>query len=321
MIFSDSNFILQLCFDKHIPSYYHNIVVNTLSGHKIEGTHEQVKQGESTKISVLYDIPNYLEVTPLATKPVVDIKKVAMYEGYLIDLNKFKGVDELVSQTLSRNPRKNLISKHKKLELNHQIRYEYYYGHIDKNQYDDLFTVCYTLMEARFKQKKIFNRYLLDWSYYHKVFYPKILAKEASICVIYDQTKPITITLNFHQADIVFSFIQIYDVDYYKYSLGDIAMYKNIQWCYKNDFSIWDLSKGATDNKVRWSNHTYRFYCHLIFNRKSVVSKMLVNLQTQKLKIKQFLRDKGIIGGLFQLDRVYYYTNMKKLKNGKTFKL
>ena len=170
-------------------------------------------------------------------------------------------------------------------------------------------------MEARFHQKKIYNRYLLHWKYYYDQFYPKILTKEASICVIYDKTKPITITLNFHKADIVFSFIQIYDTDYFKYSMGDIAMFKNIEWCYQNQYNVWDVSKGATENKLRWCNHIYQFNYHLFYNNKSLISTIKAYYLSLILNIKQLLRDRGIIGGIFQLDSLYYYTKIKKLKN------
>jgi hypothetical protein len=33
------------------------------------------------------------------------------------------------------------------------------------------------------------------------------------------------------------------------------------------------------------------------------------------MKFKQWLRDKGVIGGVLQLDRIYYYTRKRQLKN------
>ncbi len=170
-------------------------------------------------------------------------------------------------------------------------------------------------MVKRFHQKKIYNRNLVKWKYYQDLFYPMILDRKASIFVISDQEKPITITLNLHISDIVFSHIQIYDVDYSKYSMGDIAIFKNIEWCYKNNINLWDFSKGATVNKLRWSNHIYQFDYHLFYNNNSLISKIMVNYITLKLIFKQLLRDRGIIGGVFQLDNLYYYTKMKKLKN------
>lgn len=309
------NFVLDLCFEQCLQPTYGNSIINKLSGQEIKVFQDTAKSQPFPKRFMVTDIPDYLNVEILKTEGQIELVRVPQYKGYALDLTKFKSVDELVNQTFSRNPRKNLRAKHRKLESTHEISYQFYHGAIDKNHYDHLFDICYDLMESRFLQKKIYNRYLLDWKFYFDLFYPKILSKEASICVIYDQLKPITITLNFHKDDIVFSFIQIYDVDYFKYSMGDIAMLKNIEWCYQNQFNIWDVSKGATENKLRWSNHIYQFEYHLFYHSKSRVSKTLCTLAAKKLKLKQLLRDKGVIGKYFQLDRFYYYTKMKKLKN------
>ncbi|WP_422080660.1 GNAT family N-acetyltransferase [Ulvibacterium sp.] len=308
------NFVLQLCFNHSILPYYLKTIVNKLSEKELKVTNHTNESYLASKFCMVCDIPDYLDIRPLESKAGISLIKIPQYKGYLIDLKKFDNVDDLIGKTLSRNPRKNLRAKLRKLELNHDISYQFYYGKIDKDHYDYLFEVCYSLMEARFHQKKIYNRYLLDWKYYHDLFYPKICSKDASIGVIYDGTKPITITLNFHKGDIVFSFIQIYDTDYFKYSMGDIAMYKNIAWCYKNNYTVWDVSKGATENKLRWSNHSYLFEYHIFYQTKSPLQRFLAFTTYRKLKIKQFLRDKGIIGGMFQLDRLYYHTKMKKLK-------
>lgn len=310
-----SNFILELCFNRNIQAYYGNSITNKLSGQEFKVTYTPRKSRLLPNQYTVSDIPDYLDVELLNTEDEIAMIRVPQYKGYLVNLKKFIDVDELINQTLGKNPRKNLRAKHRKLELNHEISYQFYHGKIDKNHYDYLFEKCYDLMEARFIQKKIYNRYLLNWKHYYNQFYPKILTKEASICVIYDKKKPITITLNFHQADIVFSFIQIYDLDYFKYSMGDIAMFKNIEWSYYNHFTVWDVSKGATQNKLRWSNHIYLFEYHLFYNTTSLKYKVLVFIASQKLKLKQYLRNKGVIGSIFQLDRLYYYTKMKKLKN------
>lgn len=315
MIPIQSNFIQQLCFDYSIQPFYRNSIKNKLSNQEISLSYNPDRSQPWPNLFTVSDIPDYLDVELLKKEAERTLTRVPQYEGYLLNLKKFNNVGELVNKTLSKNPRKNLRAKHRKLELNHEISYKFYHGKIDKKHYDYLFEVCYNLMEARFHQKKIYNRYLLDWKYYYDKFYPKILTKEASICVIYDKTKPITITLNFHKADIVFSFIQIFDTDYFKYSMGDIAMLKNIEWCYHNHFTVWDVSKGATDNKIRWSNHVYLFEYHIFYNNKSLLSKFLAFINAKKLKTKQLLRNKGIIGGIFQLDSLYYYTKSKKLKN------
>jgi hypothetical protein len=309
------NLIDQLCFENSIDPCYDQVLVNNLTSQKIITSHKKETSGQLSKTHTVADIPDFLNVQLLKKNNNLHLNKIPQYKGYLIDLTKFKNAEDLFSQTLSRNPRKNFRAKKRKLESNHDISYGFYYGEIDKDYYDYLFATCYKLMVDRFQEKKIYNRNLIKWKSYHEFFYPEILNKRASVFVISDKTKPITITLNFHIADIVFSHIQIYDVNYSQYSMGDIAIYKNIEWCYENDFKIWDFSKGATANKLRWSNHIYQFSYHLFYNPKSLRSRVSSFLVAKKLALKQFLRDKGIIGGILQLDRLYYYTKKKKLKN------
>ncbi|MGB5357076.1 MAG: GNAT family N-acetyltransferase [Eudoraea sp.] len=311
----NSNFLDQLCFENNIIPFYDNILINKLTNQKITASYNQSDYDNKIKVYTVADIPDFLNVILKEQSHDWEVKKVPQYKGYLIDFTKFSSADELFNKTLSKNPRKNFRSKKRKLESEYDISYHFYHGSIDKDYYDYLFDICYELMENRFHEKKIYNRNLIQWKFYHELFYPMIQQKNASIFVISDKEKPITITLNFHVSDIVFSHIQIYDVKYSKYSMGDIAIFKNIEWCYSNNVNLWDFSKGATDNKLRWSNHIYQFDYHVFYKRKSLISKVMAHIIARKLIIKQFLRDHGIIGGVFQLDSLYYYTKMKKLKD------
>ncbi len=315
MAAKESNFVLDLCIGNSIQPYYETILANTLTGTKIRGEYVAVASNIRTVFAVVTDIPDYLEAPLSKNAYPLQILRVPQYEGYMIDLTKFDDITALINKTFGRNSRKNLRAKIRNLEADHEVTYAFYHGHIEQADYDYIFDVCYSLMKTRFDQKKVFNRYLLEWKKNYELFYPKIVSKEASICVIYDAKKPITVTLNFHKADIVFSFIQIYDVAYYKYSMGDIAMLKNLEWCFENKFAIWDVSKGATENKVRWSNHTYRFEYHLFYDPSSLPARIRATLIANKFVLKQWLRNKGIIGEIFQLDKVYYYTKMKKIKH------
>ena len=68
-------------------------------------------------------------------------------------------------------------------------------------------------------------------------------------------------------------------------------------------------------NTKRKRNPNFYDDYHLFYNSKSLISTIKVNYITIKLILKQLLRDRGIIGGIFQLDSLFYYTKMKKLKN------
>jgi hypothetical protein len=313
MAIKESNFVLDLCIGGQVPPFYDTVLRNKITGVKIHGEPYPPESKTNDAIVLVTDLPDYLEAPLSNSGKAFQLLQVPQYEGYMIDLKKFDDIQGLINTTFSRNPRKNLRAKIRNLEAQHEVTYAFYFGDIDKTEYDYLFDVCYALMKIRFDQKKLYNRYLLEWKKIYDLFYSKIVAKEASIGVIYDANKPITVTLNFHKADIVFSYIQIYDVAYYKFSMGDIAMLKNLEWSFENGFAVWDVSKGATENKLRWSNHIYRFNYHLFYQRNSILSKIRANWILNKLVIKQWLRNKGIIGDLFQLDKVYYYTRRRKI--------
>ena len=310
-----TSFVELLARNNQADPAYCPMVINKLTGTSIQ-------VGESPGISnnrgfgrMVFDVPDYLETKLRVNSRDVTLKKIPQYKGYVIDLTKFENAEDFFMKTLGKNSRKNFRAKQRKLEEEYNIEYAFYFGEISKEQYDLIFDVCYRLMEERFDEKKIYNRNLAQWADYHKLFYPMILAKKASVFVIYDGDKPITITLNFHCADIVFSHIQIYDIAYSRFSMGDIAIFKNVGWCFQNNMAIWDFSKGATDNKLRWSNHVYQFDYHLIINKRTAFSNARAWTIGKVLAFKQLLRDKGVIGGNFQLDRWYYFTKMKSLRD------
>jgi CelD/BcsL family acetyltransferase involved in cellulose biosynthesis len=310
-----NDFILRLCFDNSIDTCFQNKIRNKLTGREFSIPHNPSLSVTTNGHYTIRDLPDYLNIQLQQAQNEYNLIKIPQYKGYLVNLIGYRNIEEYLSKTFSRNPRKTLRSKIRNLEAKHEIRYEVYFGEIDKDHYEYLVDVCYELMKTRFKEKKIHNRYLLDWKYYVNLFYPKILKKEASLFVIYDNELPITLTLNFLKADVVFSFIQIYDTRYFRFSMGDIAVYKNLDWCFQNNFRVFDFSKGATHNKLRWSNHHYRFNYLLFYSDKSLKARFLASKTNFLLRLKQFLRDKGIIGGVFQMDRILYYVNKKKLED------
>ena len=149
-----SNFVLQLCFNSSIQPYYENSIMNKLSNQKFKATYDPNKSQPLPKLFTVLDIPDYLDVGLMETKAEISLERVPQYKGYLINLTKFSNVDEFINKTLSRNPRKNLRAKLRKLELNHKISYHFYHGKIDKNHYDYLFNVCYILWRPGFIKRK-----------------------------------------------------------------------------------------------------------------------------------------------------------------------
>ena len=312
---SHLSFVFDLFLQNRIHPFYATQIINILTDNKLNIDHSETITTVVNNPTVITDIPDYLEVEILAGTDSRNVKKIRQYKGFLCDLRSFSDTNGYLLNQLSKRNRKNLFSKLRKLENDHQVTFKMYYGGITKEHYDFLLDIFYKLFDRRFKEKKIYNKNLINWKYYHELIYPMILDKKASLYVIYDQDKPIDITLNFHLGDIVFSFMHTYDIDYSNYNMGDISMLKHLDWCFLHQIAQYDLSIGETGQKIKWCNYSYDFKYHIFYNPKSVNSNVLTQIISLKLKLKQFLRDKNIIGKLFQYDKFFYKRRAKKLKN------
>ncbi|MDX1364916.1 MAG: GNAT family N-acetyltransferase [Arenibacter latericius] len=313
-VVSKLGFLYYTFIKNSVPPFYMETITNQLNKGcviklpKSDDSHKTIKG-----VHMVTNVPDYLSINLNIVGTQLKCSKISQYQGFLVNLKDFKDSQSYLKQQLSKRNIKNLYAKQRKLEGSHNISYTFHYGDITETQYDFLFTELYNMLEKRFYEKKIYNNNLLSWKYYYDLVYPMILNKKASLFVIYDGEKPITITLNFHLMSMVFSYIQSYDLNYSNYNMGDISMLKHIEWCKKNDFTIFDLSMGHTDYKIKWCNHTYRYKHHLFYNSSSITSRTKASVIILKFKLRQYLRDKDIIGKKFQLDKFFYKSKVKQL--------
>ncbi len=263
---------------------------------------------------LIRDIPDYL---PYEIKNIEGHKSrlVKQYPGFGVSLSGCKNTEEYLSRQLSKRNRKNLFSKIRKLEREGDISYRFYFDGIDHSHFKMVLLEMHAMLKKRFLQKKTYNRYLRDWKQLMQSLHQKVLRKEASLCVIYDGKKPIAVTLNYHLKDLVLSHIQAYDLDYAKYNLGDVLMLKNIHWCFENKISFYDLSIGETPFKLKWCNLQYQFNHAIFYNKRSLIEQIRVAMLVSGLNIRQYLRDKNIIGGRIQIDKLFYKRRMLKLSD------
>ncbi len=252
------------------------------------------------------DIPSYLNIQLNPISPSLKTIKIDQYKGYLVNLFEYKNVEDYLKDNLSRRNRKNLFSKLRRLEQNHKIRNKVYYGDLDKSHFDGIFDSFQKLLIKRFREKKTNNRYLSNWEDIKTLSYKKILNKTASLHVIYDDETPITITLNFHLSDIVFSHIQTYHTGYASYNMGDISMLNHLEWCISNNFKVFDLAIGKSSYKEKWCNYEYDFFYHIHYNSKSLISRAIAGTVFLEFKVLRFLRNKGIIGNFINFDKIRY---------------
>ncbi|MCF7560792.1 GNAT family N-acetyltransferase [Sabulilitoribacter multivorans] len=309
--FKSSHLIFELFIEDRLNEFYASKVINIQSNTSFNLSH--VISNHFKRILIIKDVPSYLNFK-LQQPEGLHYKTIKQYNGYLLNLKDYQNSNAFILDNLNKRNRKNLNSKKERLFKNHNITSQFYYGAIDRDDYNSIFKIFYSLLKKRFIEKKMLNRYLTNWDDLQKSTYHKILSKKASLHVIYDELNPILITLNFHKGDVVFSHIQTYDVNYSKYNLGDISMINHIDWLINNNFTLFDLSMGKTYYKEKWSNYKYIFYYHIFYKRKSLLSKILVNIIALELKFIQFLRDKNIVGNFINFDKLLYKFKRKSAK-------
>jgi len=306
------DFIFKIFKERYLPPFYCK-VKNKFSDTSINLPNEKNTIPLKNKIYVVNDVPGYLDSEIKTKEDSLKLKVVRQYKGFLLNIKDFKKTEQYLNSVLSKRGRKKLRSQKNKLEQDCNIQYCMYYGEISKFTYDHLFDAFKILLKKRFDSKQVYNRNLLKWDYYHKLTYSLILEKKASLFVIYDNEKPINITLNFHVEDMLFSYIQTFDADYSRFNLGDIDILKHVEWCIQNKMTIIDLSKGDFAFKRKWCNHIYDFDYHIFYNSKSFISTFLAHTTAAKLKLKQFLRSKNI-SKVYQYDKVLFKKDEKNIK-------
>ncbi len=302
--FKNDRFIFDLFLENKINSFYASHIFNKLTNSRFVAN--LVSSNVFKTIYIVKDIPDYLSLEFQKPNQTYSFKKVKQYKGYLVNLAEYNSNEAFIAENLNKRNRKNLYSKERKLNKNHNISSQIFFGSINKKEYDNIFETFYILLENRFNEKHTHNRYLSNWKDLQVSTFQKILDKQASLHIIYDDLKPVAITLNFHKGDIVFSHIQAYDINYSKYNMGDICMMNQLEWLINNNISVFDLSMGKTYYKEKWCNYTYTFIYHVFYNQKSLLSKVCANIIANELKFIQFLRDKNIIGKLINFDKLLY---------------
>ena len=300
-------FFFDLFKTGYVSALYQRPIRNTLTNDILYDSTDIKASSNINGVRVIWDVPEYLDVRLENLDPNITVSKIRQYKGYLMNLSPFTNLDEFLAKQLSARSRKKLRSKKRNLESEHEIRYVFYYGDIGKEEYHRLFDAFYGFLEERFEEKKTVNNNLGKWDYYRELVYPMILNKRASLFVIYDKDKPITIGMQFHLSRTVFSYVQSYDLAYSQYNMGDISTMQRLEWCFGQDFDILDLSMGETDYKIKWCNHHYDLYFHVFYNRKSPSAVLKYRILMGKLQLKQFLRDKDILGKRFTLDKFKYW--------------
>jgi hypothetical protein len=255
------------------------------------------------KTFLIFDVPTYFEVDTTQLGHKIKLLKSKQYPGFLIETGKYDSLNAYMLEHFSKNSRNKNKKYKRRLEESFNISYKMFFGDISKTEYDFVFTQFKFLLEKRFEDKQVSNNNLdeTEWAFYYDVAYALILEKKASLYVIYDNQKPIGVTLSYFSEDTLFDAITVFDIDYSKFHLGSVTIMKLIEWCIANTIRILDFSKGYFEYKTRWCTLSYDFEYHIYYDSTSLKSKIIASSLKRIYDFKQRLREKNINEKLHKL--------------------
>lgn len=239
------------------------------------------------KVYSVFFIADYLK--PELNARVFNLKRVhQFFKGYAIFLDGFVSADAYIKYRFRSNA-KGIRRRVKRLESCFQISYKTYYGAIGEEEYNLLMDCLEKMLIRRFKQRNDVSQSLIRWDHYKNIYFSLINQKKASLFVVYDDNNPIVISLNNHFYKRLFSAISSYDIDYQKFSLGSVEIYKKLDWCIANGHKSYEMGMGDLTYKREWCNHIYNFEHQIIYPKRSISAAVSATIEYLKVGLKEFV--------------------------------
>lgn len=247
----------------------------------------------SANIHSVHYIPAYLATT-LDQPNKWTKKSYPSVTGYAVALDEFKNVKDYLLHQHSTKTRNKINRVKRRLEQCFDIRYTIYEGDITLDEYTFLMNTLKAMIISRFRQKQQRSDSLAVWDKVLNSSYELIKEGKASLYVIYDRDKPINISLNYHYNRILFGYISSYDIDYSKFRLGQIWLYKHLEWCFDKGFNHFELGWGDLEYKKQWCNYVYTFRHEIIFPKGSLSGFLYATYMGTKTSAIAYLISKGV---------------------------
>lgn len=300
------DFYATLTEHSKVPPYYKILSsnCNEIIYYKHNQPNTKTEKVVSIKLFPLYLKPDF------QNSPALSIKKVPQKKitGYAIDLKNMTNIDDFLTQEYSKSFRANIRRLKKRFEDCFTVTYQMFFGSISKNDYNFYMGELHKMLTIRFDQRNESNEILDNWEFYLESTYNMVLEKKASIFVIYENNIPVHVCINHHFNNILFVSIPSYDIDYSKFALGNISIYKLLEWALNNNYLMLDMAYGTLEYKRRWSNLIYEFEHHIIYDKSTLSQTIVSALEAKKIQLKNLLKH-------YRIDE--YVKKVKALKNKK----
>lgn len=291
--FKKVNFYFDFYEKRVVPDIYWTLYFEDAADPIYINTSNQSKEKKAKCQWYVKLFPSYFTFQRNNGQPL-QLKKIFRVKGFAIAINNLNGVDHYLRAQFKPNFRTSLRRRLKGLEACFNVQYRMYYGHIGLKEYEFLMQSLHTMLIRRFEQRNDENEALNRWNDYYGSTFSMINKQKASLYVIYDDLRPIQISLSYHHDKIMFLAIPSYDIDYAKFGLGNLSIAKLLEWCIENNYVMLDMGYGAFDYKVKWCNETYDFEHHLFYKKSSIISQIIVYYITLKTRLINYLLDKNI---------------------------
>ncbi|MCK0191551.1 GNAT family N-acetyltransferase [Arenibacter sp. F20364] len=269
-------------------------------------------------ICIVQYIPPYFELEVDKENSPFDLLKIYAIPGFRADLETFVNVEEFMKSQLKKGVIKTIKSRLRRLENCFDITYEMYCGSITKEKYNFLFDELELMINRRFSQRNEAHSALRKWTFYKENAYQLILDKRATFFLVSDGEKPIVIGLNFLYENIFDSAITSYDIDYAKFGLGNLAVLKKMEWCFNNGYSKFDMRWGDLAYKRMWCNTIEQYECHVLYNKKNIIKRVMANMVAVVIKFKIYLREKNILPIMPKIRSIFKKNTEKRSASSKS---
>jgi hypothetical protein len=293
-------FLKTFLFDNSLPPIFKKVSTNNEVIFETKMNSDLNLKNQVLKVK---DVPDYLDFKTIKHSNKTVINKVKTLKGHLVKLDTFNNISDYLKHNFGSKSRSNLRRYQNRLENCFNIKYVSYFGAIEKKKYNTLFIALRSLLIRRFNEKQETNYELQHLDEFHDIVYDLILNKKASLFVIYDDEKPISIRINMFKNNLSYYIISGYDIDYSKFHLGSIDMLKNIEWCINNNFKVYDLLKGYDYYKTKWATKSHYYYTYIAYNNSSLSGKYTYVKEAVKYKFYEVFKKYNIISK---------YKNIKK---------
>ncbi|MFI1771286.1 hypothetical protein [Thalassobellus citreus] len=274
-----------------VPNYYNELYINSKKIYSLKNDSE--KKNISSLILYTSLFPSFIQ-SKIHNNEDYILKKIIHrnYDGAGILIKDNYSIEDYLNTFYKQKFRSNIKRYKRHLESSFDIKYETYFGDISKENFNFLIDNLYILLKKRFKQKNKKNHFLENWENNIKDLRTQINNKKASLLVIYDCKKPISISISQHNdaAGIRFSDCTAYDIDYSKFGLGHLSNYKKLEWCLNNNYIFLDLGNGISNIKKEWCNTLYDFEYQLYYKKKSTLAYIIAYYEIFKIKVKNLIK-------------------------------